>query len=130
MQNKEAILIGSVLLLAILLYMLQLLHNHQTKVLGEVDIYLNGNLYQTVSIEEGKTFEIVNGSNINTLQFTKNGVYMLHSNCHNQLCVQQGEVNADNYRSRVLGNRIICLPHGLVIYLKLGEDTPKDLPDV
>lgn len=128
--TKEAILIAVVLLLALLLFLVNQLHLQSQKVTGEIEIYSNGNFYKSLQIKEGETFEILNGEQKNILQFTKNGVYMLYSNCDNQLCVSQGEVNAQNYKQRALGNKIICLPHGIVIYLKLVDGDTIDLPDV
>lgn len=119
-----------VLLLALLLYLINQAQLHSQVASGEVEIYSNGTFYKSVKVVEGETFEILNGYHKNILQFTKNGVYMLYSNCDNQLCVGQGEVNAQNYAQRALGNKIICLPHGLVIYLKLVDGEFTDLPDV
>lgn len=128
--KKEAILIVSVLLLALVMLLLYTFLQHKGDALGEIDIYINGKLSKTLTIEEGKTYDIVNGDNINTLQFTKNGVLMLYSTCSNQLCVHQGEVNNENYHSRLLLNRIICLPNAVVIELKIGDQKIIDSPDV
>lgn len=117
--KKEAMLCIIVLLFALVIFAASKLYYANKKPVSQVEVYVQGSLYKVLDIIEGNTFDIVQNDRKNTLVFTKNGVKMLHSNCDNQLCLEQGEVNFDNYANRVLGTDIICLPNAVVLRLKL-----------
>lgn len=51
----------------------------------------------------------------NVVHTTSNGAVMHFSTCHNQSCIQQGEVTLDNRDARVLGSMIICLPNEVIL---------------
>ena len=59
---------------------------------------------------------------VNTIHLTPEGVYMEHSTCDGQDCVQQGEVTLDNRDARILGNMIICLPNQVTLQLFTTEE--------
>jgi hypothetical protein len=59
---------------------------------------------------------------VNTIHLTPEGVYMEHSTCDGQDCVQQGEVTLDNRDARILGNMIICLPNQVTLQLFTPEE--------
>lgn len=65
--------------------------------------------------EDGKELE-------NTIHLTENGVYMEHSNCDNQDCVEQGMVTIENRSRRILANMIICLPNQVSLELYTPEE--------
>ena len=44
-------------------------------------------------------------------------VFMAHSTCDNQDCVQQGVVSLENKSERVLLNLIVCLPNQVSVEL-------------
>ena len=99
---------------------------------GVVNVYLDGKLYATGTLGQAAPI-VVYGENgeENTIVLTQNGFYMAHSTCHNQLCLHQGEVTTDNYKTRALGTRVICLPNRVVVELVLGDEPADDsLPDV
>ncbi len=121
--KKDFIIIGIVLLLALISFLFIQMQNKNSTPTGEVEIYVDGNLYKNVKIDEGTT-EVIKQDNglVNELKFTHNGVFMNYSSCNNQLCVHQGEVNFDNYSTRFLGNSIICLPNRVVVSLVVDEE--------
>ena len=122
--KKDYIIIAAVLLVALVVFIIFQYNNKNSTPTGEVEIYVNGEFYKNVEIKEGslETIEQKDGSK-NTISFTQNGVYMHSSTCNNQLCVHQGEVNFENYKTRFLGNSIICLPNRVVVSLLVNETT-------
>lgn len=122
--KREIILLLVVVIIALVIYLINIFSTKKAN--SRVQIYIDGVLNNTVDIEEGKTYDVIQGNYKNTLLFTKNGVKVVYSNCDNQLCVHQGEVNADNYKTRVMGNSIICLPHNLAIRLELEDESTDD----
>ena len=54
----------------------------------------------------------------NTFHVTADSVRMVSSTCENQDCIWEGTVTAENRKTRLLGNMILCLPHqvGLELY--------------
>ena len=102
------------------------------KATGEVRVYLDGALYATGTLGKNETI-VVHGADDaeNIVEITEDGVHMQYSSCHNQQCIEQGTVTMDNYKSRALGTRIICLPNRVVVELVLdNENADDDLPDV
>ena len=67
--------------------------------------------------------EMADGSEMmNILHLTPEGFRMEASNCEGQDCVGEGEVTLANREERILGNMVICLPHGLIISLITREE--------
>ena len=98
-----------------------------------VRVYVDNQLYCEEKLIPGKRIEIrQDGGEENILMLTADGFFMESANCHNQSCVHQGSVTADNYRMRTLGNRIICIPNRVTVELVLDPMQPidPDLPDV
>ncbi len=58
----------------------------------------------------------------NVLRLTESGVRMHSSTCHNQLCVQQGEVTLENRDMRPLQNFIVCLPNRVSVELLTAQE--------
>ena len=130
MKRRDFILIFLVILVAVL--MLFLLRPSQNSVLsGHVMIYQNGTLVAQGQIGQ-KDSIIISGENgeENVIEFTAQGVKMACSTCKNQECIHQGEVTADNFRTRALQNKIVCLPNKIVVELELTDSQALELPDV
>jgi ribosomal subunit interface protein len=74
------------------------------------------------SAEEAEMEPIEEDENTtNTVHVTPDSVWMEHSTCDNQDCVDQGTVSLDNMDKRVLYNMIICLPNEVVLELHTPE---------
>lgn len=58
----------------------------------------------------------------NTFHVTRDSVVMTSATCENQDCVREGAVTAENRGKRVLGNMIVCLPHGVTLELYTYEE--------
>lgn len=132
MKKKDLLLLLGAFALAGVFFLISQFSNMGKTSLGTVRIYLDGQFYAEEKLVKGKEIRISQPTGeINILTCTENGFFMQHSSCQNQLCVQQGEVNADNYYLRSLGNRIICLPNRVEAELLLSNQTlSPDMPDI
>ena len=65
---------------------------------------------------------------VNVIHITKNGFHMASSTCDNQLCVGEGEVTVDNYRRRILGPYVLCLPNQVELQIVVpgATEAPQD----
>ena len=97
----------------------------------EVHVYQNGQLCATGYLGQ-KDDIIIHGENgeENVISFTENGVYMKSATCHNQLCVEQGLLTLENFRTRFYRNEIICLPNRVTVEMVLTDEEAADIPDV
>ncbi|MDD3335151.1 MAG: NusG domain II-containing protein [Eubacteriales bacterium] len=95
---------------------------------GEEPLYLlitvDASTYEPIPLTEGREYTITqkNSDAVNTVRVTKDGVVMASASCLNQDCVLQGEVTRENRQSRLLGNRIICLPNKVTLQLCTADE--------
>lgn len=80
--------------------------------------------YEPIPLVEDSEYTLTqrDGEMSNTVHVTKDSVYMAHSTCDNQDCVQQGEVTRANRQTRILGNMIVCLPNQVTLQLCTAQD--------
>ena len=134
MKKRDLLLILIVVVIAALLLVGTMLLSSGKEATGQMNVYVNGAIYRTVDLQPGKDFEVrQEDGSVNVIRMTENGFYMLSSTCHNQLCIQQGEANAENWNLRSLGTHVICLPNRVDVELVLTEDKTvldPDAPDV
>ena len=95
-------------------------------------IIVNGRISGIYAVgEEGDVTVDQGNGKVNVIHMTENGFYMASSTCDNQLCVQQGEVTVDNYRHRILGASVLCLPNNVDLELVVPSHTPDpNAPDI
>lgn len=95
-------------------------------------IIVNGRISGIYAVgEEGDVTVDQGNGKVNVIHMTENGFYMASSTCDNQLCVQQGEVTVDNYRQRILGASVLCLPNNVDLELVVPSHTPDpNAPDI
>jgi len=85
-------------------------------------VSVRGMLYEPMPLEGEGSFTIRQDENTtNTIHVTPSSIWMEHSTCDNQDCVDQVIVSLDNLKNRVLGNMIICLPNEVVLELHTPE---------
>ena len=112
-----------------------MLANNGKTATGTINVYVNGAFYTSATIEKDKllTIEQADGS-INVLRMTENGFFMEYSTCDNQLCVEQGTVDSQNWNKRSLGTHILCLPNRVDAELALTDSEKQEIdinaPDV
>ena len=100
-------------------------------VLPQAEAYLvmsvRGSFYEPLPLTGEGSFVIKQDDQTsNTVHITPDSIWMEHSTCENQDCVDQGTVSLENMGSRVLSNMIICLPNEVVLELH----TPETLTNV
>lgn len=130
MKRRDLVLIAALALLGLAVLTIALLQNSSKTSAGRMQVFVDGRLYTEVPLEAGKTLAIrqENGAE-NVIHMTKDGFYMESANCRNQDCVHQGPVTQDNWKTRVLGTHVICLPNRVDVVLVTDEYDP-ELPDV
>lgn len=122
MKKKDFIIIGIVLFAVLALFLATWLPNVSANK-GEVVVYIGSEVYQRVPLGKAQTIVVDQGDGkVNELNITEDGAVMHSATCHNQDCIKQGEVTLDNYKSRVLGSWIICLPNQVSVELVAGDE--------
>lgn len=135
MKKRDLLLVVGIVLVAALLLAVGMLANRGKTATGTINVYVNGAFYTSATIEKDKTLTIeqADGS-INVLRMTENGFFMEYSTCDNQLCVEQGTVNSQNWNTRSLGTHILCLPNRVDAELALTDSEKQEIdinaPDV
>lgn len=132
MKKKEALILLGALGLIGLVFLFSRIFTGGGTPAGTVRIYVNGALYLEEPLGRERDIEICQPTGEkNILHLMKNGFYMAHSTCDNQLCIQQGHVTDENYFLRAMGSRVICLPNRVQAELALTNATPPpDMPDL
>lgn len=134
-HKRDILLITAILCIAAAAYGFMIWTRSEQTLLGTVDIWVNNSLYQSVSLGKPQTIliEQENGER-NVVEIGEEGARIVESSCKNQLCVQQGEVNVNNWVRRSLGRSVICLPNRLIVELAVSDaeqiQQDLDLPDV
>ena len=122
MKKRDFIIIGIVLIAAVVLFLLTGLPNVAGNK-GEIVIYIGSDVYKRVPLGKAQTVVVDQGDGkVNELYITEDGAVMHSATCDNQDCIKQGDVTLGNYKSRVLGSWIICLPNQVSVELVAGEE--------
>ena len=126
--KKDILLIGAVVILCVSLFAVRSVFFSKS-LTGEVIIYQNGKKIAVMCIDRDEEI-VIRGENgeENTVCVQEGSVFMKHSDCKNQCCVDQGAINSQNIGTRPLGNRIICLPNRVEIEAVTGKRD--GIPDI
>ena len=132
MRRKEILIVAGIILLAALSLVAYRLLGAGKTATGKINVYVNGVLYASEPLRPGQTLTVTQqDGGTNVIRMTEGGFYMESSSCHNQLCVQQGEVTQDNWTTRMLGTHILCLPNRVDAELEVEADSVSpDVPDL
>lgn len=153
MKRRDMTLIGLLVLLALGLLLTGIMkrehpaieeeseEEYSEEVVSKVDDYFRklpaesyllitttNNIYSPIPLTEENALRLrqEDGSE-NIVHIGKNSFYMESSNCDNQNCVQEGEVNLNNIDNRALYNMVVCLPHKVTLELLTPEEARKEL---
>lgn len=89
---------------------------------AEIVITVDGEPYARVPLGQPQTVTVTQpDGSVNVVEITERGAVMASSSCHNQLCVQMGEVTLDNWETRANQQYIICLPNRVSVELVVKE---------
>lgn len=109
LSRRDIIIIAAALIAAAAVFALT--HHAQT---GSVNIYVGGELYESVPAGTEKTVVIrQDGGKVNTVEITASGVRMESSTCPNQDCVMKGTLPLSG--SGLISDWIICLPNAVSV---------------
>ena len=87
-----------------------------------VIITVDGKEYARVPLSRPQTVTVTQeDGSVNVVEVTAEGAVMLSSTCHNQLCVQMGQVTRDNWETRPNQQFIICLPNRVSVELAVAQ---------
>lgn len=81
------------------------------------NIKVDGKTYDNInlsSFEGEKAFTIESKDNTNVVSIENDTISIIDANCHDSLCVKQGEISK-------VGQSIVCLPHKIIIEIKGDE---------
>ncbi|GHU83270.1 lipoprotein [Clostridia bacterium] len=131
-RKKDWVVIAVGLALAVLVYGGTRLARQGQKLAGTVEVYVGDIRYATAPLGVPRDIVVEQETGeINIVRIDAQGVHMEHSNCINQLCVQQGEVTSENWTRRALGRQIICLPNRVIVSVAIeGAAQGADIPDI
>lgn len=124
MDKRNFGIIAILIAVAVLLFSLVLLMRPASTATasGEIVVTVDGEEYARVPLGKQQTLTVTQpDGSVNVIEITERGAVMASSSCHNQLCVQMGEVTLDNWETRANQQYIICLPNRVSIELVVKE---------
>lgn len=121
MRKRDMIIIAAALALALIAAVVSSRGLHRGGAEDMVDIKVDGQLYESVPLNEDQVIEIKqdNGA-INHIEIKDGTVHMLDANCANQDCVRMGSMSAIHPGPRF--GVIVCLPNRVSIELRLASE--------
>ena len=115
-KNITWIIISVFLALAFIIYVLSYVFSVDS---DQVTVLVDGQEYGTYSLQEEREVRIETAQGYNILVIKDGQAYVAEADCDNQVCVHTQPV-------RPSGGQIICLPHRVVIRLKMAEKSEID----
>jgi hypothetical protein len=109
LKRFDIIIIAAILVIAVSsLAVMTAVRNTRTDEARYAEIYMDGELYSTVPLDEDSDFVIETGNGYNRVVVEDGSVRIAEADCSSQTCVHSG-------RQVLPGSMIACLPHRLVI---------------
>lgn len=108
-KKADIILIVSILVFSVVLMFFQ-----YNKTGSIAEIYVDGKLYGTYSLDSNKTIDVVSKFGTNKVEIHNGYVYVTEATCKDKNDIRQGKINKS-------GQSIICLPNRLIITVKGGK---------
>lgn len=119
MKRNDIFIIVGVLIVAGVLYVLNQYRISQIDTNHIVaNIYVDGELYKTLPINEEKEITIKTKYGTNVISIHDHGAEMVHANCPDHLCEKVGFIGQ-------VGNRIVCLPNR--VYVEIVGDVEEEV---
>ena len=81
------------------------------------DIYSDGKLYKSVSLNTESTFRINTAGGYNDICVKNGEIWVEDADCPDKICVKSGKLNKNG------GAPIVCLPHRLIIEISTESGT-------
>ena len=113
MKKKDILLVISIIFLIIVLF---IVNNNIDKEYSEaIEIYVNNEIYKTVSINAEEDLMIEIGSEYNHIKIHDGGAEIVDASCEDNVCVNTGFISK-------VSERIVCMPNKVVIKVKKIEN--------
>lgn len=109
MNKKDKILIFLVLAISIIILIVS--DNNKTSIGQNVNVYVDGEIYESYLIYENSVNDILIDDNLNVLEISNGKAFMIDANCPDKYCINQGEI-VDSEKT------IVCLPHKLYVKIE------------
>lgn len=109
-RRRDLLLAGSLLLLAGILFFLFRPGGQGAWAVVTAD----GMEVARYPLDEDRTVRLGDGADYNILQIAGGAAAVVEANCGDHTCVRTGEISRE-------GERIVCLPHKLIIQIEGGD---------
>lgn len=121
---KKADIIVIAVILAVVGVILFFLYGVNTDSGDYVTVEINGEITETLSLNEDKTLEIsTDGNGANTLEIKDGVATMIEANCPDGICTNHKPIKRS-------GESIICLPHKVVITVISDKNSDDEIDAV
>ena len=87
-----------------------------------MEITIDGERYQTLSLSKNTTIELPAGNGSNILTIRDGAADMTDADCPDQLCVKQKAISHT-------GETLVCLPHKVVVKVINNSNETEDILD-
>lgn len=113
MKKNDLIIIGFLICIALTIFTYNKFTNDKVK--GELyaEVYVDGNLYKKLSLQENQTIKVDTKSGYNIIEIKEGKAFMSDADCPDKICINSGKINQP-------GRSIVCLPHKVYVIIK-GE---------
>lgn len=86
---------------------------------GTVEVYVDGKLTYSYSLDKNRTFEVDCDNGKNIVEIKDGKVSVIDADCNNRACVKSKAISKK-------GEQIVCLPHKLIVVIKGGSEGELD----
>lgn len=86
---------------------------------GTVEVYVDGKLTYSYSLDKNRTFEVDCDNGKNVVEIKDGKVSVIDADCNNRACVKSKAISKK-------GEQIVCLPHQLIVVIKGGSEGELD----
>lgn len=86
---------------------------------GTVEVYVDGKLTYSYSLDKNRTFEVDCDNGKNVVEIKDGKVSVIDADCNNRTCVKSKAISKK-------GEQIVCLPHKLIVVIKGGSEGELD----
>lgn len=121
MKKKDIILIGTILLIALISYLV--IHFRSNNTGNIVIVSVSGEIYGKYPLNENRIIDVNENKGHNRIVINDGKVYMEEADCPDKYCVSQGKISKT-------GEIIVCLPHKLSVEIKNQSEATDEIDAV
>ncbi len=121
MKKKDIILIGTILVIALVSFLVLNLRSNHTG--NTVIVSVSGEIYGKYPLNENRIIDVNENKGHNRIVINDGKVYMEEADCPDKYCVSQGKISKT-------GETIVCLPHKLSVEIKNQSEATDEIDAV